>query len=96
MRRAWRSSSLSQFRASRKLHHKLMVIDESTIVAGSFNYTEPANDYNDENLFVIGTPYPNLPAKEGGPVDPAECAKLGSYFAAEIDRIIAESNAYQG
>jgi phosphatidylserine/phosphatidylglycerophosphate/cardiolipin synthase-like enzyme len=37
----------------RKLHHKLMVIDDRIIVAGSFNYTQPANDYNDENLFVI-------------------------------------------
>jgi phosphatidylserine/phosphatidylglycerophosphate/cardiolipin synthase-like enzyme len=39
----------------RKLHHKLMVIDERVVVAGSFNYTEPANDYNDENIFVLGS-----------------------------------------
>lgn len=25
----------------RKLHHKLMVIDELIVVAGSYNYTEP-------------------------------------------------------
>jgi phosphatidylserine/phosphatidylglycerophosphate/cardiolipin synthase-like enzyme len=72
-----------------------MVIDESTVVAGSFNYTEPANDYNDENLFVIGTPYQTLPTKEGGPVDPAECTKIANYFGAEIDRIIAASDPYQ-
>lgn len=78
----------------RKLHHKLMVIDESTVVAGSFNYTDPANDYNDENLFVIGTPYPKLPVSEGGPVDVSECSKVAQYFGAEIDRIIATSNAY--
>jgi phosphatidylserine/phosphatidylglycerophosphate/cardiolipin synthase-like enzyme len=42
----------------RKLHHKLMVIDERIVVAGSFNYTLPANDYNDENIFVLGSdPY---------------------------------------
>ena len=28
----------------RNLHPKLMVIDELIVVAGSFNYTEPAND----------------------------------------------------
>jgi phosphatidylserine/phosphatidylglycerophosphate/cardiolipin synthase-like enzyme len=34
-----------------KLHHKLMVIDERVVVvAGSFNYTQPANDYNDETF----------------------------------------------
>jgi len=77
-----------------KLHHKLMVVDESTTVAGSFNYTAPANDYNDENLFVIGTPYPDLPADEEGPVDPQECLAVAQYFRTEIDRIIAGSNAY--
>jgi phosphatidylserine/phosphatidylglycerophosphate/cardiolipin synthase-like enzyme len=39
----------------RKVHHKLMVIDEQVVVAGSFNYTQPANEFNDENLFVIGS-----------------------------------------
>jgi phosphatidylserine/phosphatidylglycerophosphate/cardiolipin synthase-like enzyme len=38
----------------RKLHHKLMVIDKKTIIAGSFNYTEPANTLNDENIIIIG------------------------------------------
>jgi len=38
----------------RKLHHKLMVIDKNTIIAGSFNYTDPANTLNDENIIVIG------------------------------------------
>jgi phosphatidylserine/phosphatidylglycerophosphate/cardiolipin synthase-like enzyme len=28
----------------RKPHHKLMVIDDRIIVAGSFTYTQPAND----------------------------------------------------
>jgi len=40
-----------------KLHHKLMVIDEAIVVGGSMNYTAPANEYNDENIFVIGSPY---------------------------------------
>lgn len=37
-----------------KVHHKLMVIDGHTIIAGSFNYTRPANTLNDENIIVIG------------------------------------------
>ena len=49
----------------RKLHHKLMVIDEAIVVAGSFNYTAPANNFNDENIFVIGKSVPR-PAAEGG------------------------------
>jgi phosphatidylserine/phosphatidylglycerophosphate/cardiolipin synthase-like enzyme len=71
----------------RKLHHKLMVIDETIVVAGSFNYTAPANQFNDENIFVIGSPYPDLPEREGGPVDPAACAEIARYFRAEITRI---------
>ena len=37
-----------------------MVIDTRIVVAGSFNYTAPANEYNDENLFVIGSPTKRL------------------------------------
>src|SRR3546814_15175547 len=37
-----------------KLHHKLMVIDGAVIICGSFNYTDPANRLNDENILVIG------------------------------------------
>ncbi len=72
----------------RKLHHKLMVIDDAAVIAGSFNYTGNANDYNDENIFVIGSPHPDLPASEGGPVDVDECAAICQFFRAEIDRII--------
>ena len=38
----------------RKLHHKLMVIDDSLTIIGSFNYTGPANLLNDENIVVLG------------------------------------------
>ena len=37
-----------------KLHHKLMIVDGQVIIAGSFNYTGPANKLNDENIVVIG------------------------------------------
>jgi phosphatidylserine/phosphatidylglycerophosphate/cardiolipin synthase-like enzyme len=36
-----------------KLHHKLLVLDDQVAIGGSFNYTGPANQYNDENLFII-------------------------------------------
>ena len=37
-----------------KLHHKLMTIDDSISIFGSFNYTGPANRSNDENILIIG------------------------------------------
>lgn len=79
----------------RKLHHKLMVVDDATVVAGSFNYTAPANDYNDENLLVLGSPYADLPADEGGPVDPDRCAELAGFFRTEIDRVVAGGSPYR-
>lgn len=36
-----------------KLHHKFIVLDDHTVIGGSFNYTGPANHYNDENLFLV-------------------------------------------
>lgn len=68
----------------RKIHHKLMVIDEELVIAGSFNYTEPATVFNDENIVVMGD---------------AEAIKVGimkvqqtlaGYALQEIDRIIAQ------
>lgn len=78
----------------RKLHHKLMVIDKEIVVAGSFNYTAPANEYNDENIFVIGSPYADLPEKDGGPVDLKECRRVAGFFGKEIDRIVKSGEAY--
>ena len=77
----------------RKLHHKLMVIDDAIVVAGSFNYTAPANEYNDENIFVLGSPF-ELPDDEGGPVDSQACADITAFFRDEIDRIVSESSPY--
>ena len=39
-----------------KLQHKLIVLDDLTVIGGSFNYTGPANKYNDENLFLVRNP----------------------------------------
>ena len=79
------------FAKLRKLHHKLMVIDERIVVAGSFNYTEPANAYNDENIFVLGSTHKEV---EGITVAPDPCRDLGRHLKAEIERIIALSEPY--
>ena len=68
----------------RKLHHKLMVLDEEVIIAGSFNYTKPANLTNDENILVIG----DLDATSTSTRNAQR--KLAKYALDEIDRIIAD------
>lgn len=68
----------------RKVHHKLMVIDERLVIIGSFNYTEPATLLNDENIIVIGD------LEEDDPVAEANQRLLAGYALAEIDRIIAD------
>jgi phosphatidylserine/phosphatidylglycerophosphate/cardiolipin synthase-like enzyme len=67
-----------------KLHHKLAVIDRSTVIGGSFNYSEPATLYNDEAMLVLGSPHTE---SEGVQVDAAECAAIAAFFATEIERI---------
>lgn len=77
-----------------KLHHKLMVIDDDIVIAGSMNYTAPANEYNDENIFVLGNPY-DLSKNEGGPVDHLECKAIAAFFRNEIERIVANSTRFK-
>jgi hypothetical protein len=36
-----------------KLHHKVFIIDNDTVITGSFNPTQNANMYNDENIIII-------------------------------------------
>jgi phosphatidylserine/phosphatidylglycerophosphate/cardiolipin synthase-like enzyme len=38
------------------LHHKVFIIDETTVITGSFNFSSGARDDNDENLIVITDP----------------------------------------
>ncbi len=38
------------------MHHKFAIIDQHTVVTGSFNYTRSANEINDENLVVLSSP----------------------------------------
>ncbi len=68
----------------RKVHHKLMVIDDALTILGSFNYTGPANLVNDENIMVLG----DLDLPPGQLRD--DQAVLARYARDEIDRIIAD------
>jgi phosphatidylserine/phosphatidylglycerophosphate/cardiolipin synthase-like enzyme len=36
-----------------QMHHKVIIIDESIVVTGSYNFTNSAETRNDENLLVI-------------------------------------------
>ena len=65
-----------------KLHHKLMVIDNQVMVAGSFNYTAPAARLNDENIIIIG----DLESTDRASIERQR--EFASYAAGEINRII--------
>lgn len=67
----------------RKVHHKLMVIDQRLVIAGSFNYTSPAAMLNDENIVILGD------LEETDPVAEGAQQKLAAYALGEIDRIIS-------
>jgi phosphatidylserine/phosphatidylglycerophosphate/cardiolipin synthase-like enzyme len=66
----------------RKVHHKLMVIDERLVIAGSFNYTEPGTTLNDENIIVLGD------LEETDPVAEEAQRELAAFALTEINRII--------
>ena len=38
------------------LHHKVIVIDERTVITGSYNFTGSAEHDNDENLVIVDDP----------------------------------------
>ena len=65
-----------------KLHHKLMVLDNQVIIAGSFNYTGPANRLNDENIIILG----DLECDDAGVIQNQKT--LAEYAKKEIDRIV--------
>jgi phosphatidylserine/phosphatidylglycerophosphate/cardiolipin synthase-like enzyme len=68
----------------RKIHHKLMVVDERLVIAGSFNYTAPGTTLNDEKIIVLGD------LEETDPDAEAAQRQLASYALAEIERIITD------
>jgi len=65
-----------------KLHHKLMVMDQQVIIAGSFNYTNPANSLNDENIIILG----DLETTDESSIKQQK--ELAGYAIDEIERII--------
>lgn len=65
-----------------KLHHKLMVLDGQVVIGGSFNYTGPANNLNDENIIILGDLESQSAAAK------AAQKKIGKFALKEIDRII--------
>jgi len=67
-----------------KLHHKLMVLDDEVVIAGSFNYTGPANQFNDENIIILGDLNTTSATKK------AAQKKIATFARKEIDRIIKE------
>ncbi len=67
-----------------KLHHKLMVIDKQLVIAGSFNYTDPANTLNDENLIIIG----DLDQKNKASINRQK--RIGGYVYRWIDRMVRD------
>ena len=38
------------------LHHKVFIVDDVTVITGSFNISANATDSNDENLVIITDP----------------------------------------
>jgi phosphatidylserine/phosphatidylglycerophosphate/cardiolipin synthase-like enzyme len=38
------------------MHHKVFILDGETVLTGSFNFTQSADESNDENLLVIHDP----------------------------------------
>ena len=35
------------------LHHKVIIIDQRTVITGSYNFTSSAEQSNDENLVIV-------------------------------------------
>jgi phosphatidylserine/phosphatidylglycerophosphate/cardiolipin synthase-like enzyme len=38
------------------MHHKVIIIDEATVITGSYNFSRRAEETNDENLLIIDSP----------------------------------------
>ncbi len=67
-----------------KVHHKLVVIDNSIVIAGTFNFSQAAN-FNEEVLVVLG----DLEAESDSTIN--QQAELVAFARAEIDRLILEA-----
>ena len=69
-----------------KLHHKLMVIDKQVVIGGSFNYTGPANEFNDENIVILG----DLESTSKESIKRQK--RIAKFALDEIDRIIEDQS----
>jgi phosphatidylserine/phosphatidylglycerophosphate/cardiolipin synthase-like enzyme len=38
------------------MHHKVIIIDDETVITGSYNFTHSAERTNDENVLIIHDP----------------------------------------
>lgn len=38
------------------MHHKVFIVDDKTVITGSFNFSDSADEKNDENLLIIEDP----------------------------------------
>jgi phosphatidylserine/phosphatidylglycerophosphate/cardiolipin synthase-like enzyme len=38
------------------MHHKVIIIDESIVITGSYNFTKAADVENDDNVIIIHSP----------------------------------------
>ena len=38
------------------LHHKVFIVDQATVVLGSYNFSRNAEENNDENVLIIHSP----------------------------------------
>jgi phosphatidylserine/phosphatidylglycerophosphate/cardiolipin synthase-like enzyme len=47
---------LKAFSKIKKVHHKVFIIDNQTVITGSYNPTKNGNERNDENLVIIHNP----------------------------------------
>jgi phosphatidylserine/phosphatidylglycerophosphate/cardiolipin synthase-like enzyme len=36
-----------------RMHHKVIIIDEETVITGSYNFSKNANEKNDENIIIL-------------------------------------------
>jgi len=41
-----------------KMHHKFVILDQQTVLAGSYNWTLESEDENHENLLILRDPQP--------------------------------------
>jgi len=69
----------------RKLHYKMIIIDQQVLITGNYNFSRRANQLNDENIIVAGEKK-NVTEQQ---------LQLSSFALAEMDRIIDKySNPY--